>query len=139
MLFAPVDVRMGPGMIRLQRLKDKLGNKSNASSEIEYEQAWAQRIGEEEGVATIIEMVHHTRLDCTLAAAGLMRQAFSQAVHHARHRQAFGASRSAAPDAKCVGGFSARGRGVDGVSTRVARAFDERTMMRMQLFLHDWR
>ena len=58
--------------IELQRLKDKLGNRSNASSEIEYHNAWALRIGEEgRGVSTIIEMVHHTRLDCTLAAAGV--------------------------------------------------------------------
>jgi putative acyl-CoA dehydrogenase len=75
----------------LQRLKDKLGNKSNASSEIEYLDTVAWMVGEEgRGVRTIVEMVHHTRLDCTLAAAGLMRQALVQAVHHACHRKAFG-------------------------------------------------
>lgn len=75
---------------RIQRLKDKLGNHANASSEIEYEDTWARRIGAEgEGVKTIIEMVHHTRLDTTLAAAALMRQALIQAIHHARHRVAF--------------------------------------------------
>jgi putative acyl-CoA dehydrogenase len=75
----------------IQRLKDKMGNRSNASSEIEFEGAWASLVGEEgRGVSAIIEMVHHTRLDCAIAAAGLMRQAFVQAVHHARHRQAFG-------------------------------------------------
>jgi putative acyl-CoA dehydrogenase len=75
----------------LQRLKSKLGNRSNASSEVEFHGAWARRIGEEgRGVATIIEMVHHTRLDCVIGAAGLMRRALIEAVHHARHRQAFG-------------------------------------------------
>jgi putative acyl-CoA dehydrogenase len=75
----------------IQRLKDKMGNRSNASSEIEFEDAWAHMVGEEgRGVSTIIEMVHHTRLDCAIAAAGLMRQALVQAVHHARHRRAFG-------------------------------------------------
>jgi putative acyl-CoA dehydrogenase len=75
----------------LQRLKTKLGNRSNASSEVEFHGAWARRIGEEgRGVATIIEMVHHTRLDCVIGAAGLMRRALIEALHHARHRQAFG-------------------------------------------------
>ena len=75
----------------IQRLKDKMGNRSNASSEIEFAGAWARLVGEEgRGVSTIIEMVHHTRLDCAIAAAGLMRQAFAQAIHHARHRRAFG-------------------------------------------------
>jgi putative acyl-CoA dehydrogenase len=75
----------------IQRLKDKMGNRSNASSEVEFEGAWARIIGEEgRGVNAIIEMVHHTRLDCAIAAAGLMRQGLVQAVHHARHRRAFG-------------------------------------------------
>jgi len=75
----------------IQRLKDKLGNRSNASSEVEFHGAWAQLVGEEgRGINTIIEMVHHTRLDCAIAAAALMRQALVQAVHHAGHRKAFG-------------------------------------------------
>ncbi|MCA9077103.1 MAG: isovaleryl-CoA dehydrogenase [Planctomycetaceae bacterium] len=75
----------------LQRLKDKLGNHSNASSEIEYHDTWAIMIGDEgRGVPTIIEMVQHTRLDCVAGSAGLMRQATAQAVHHAAHRKAFG-------------------------------------------------
>ena len=75
----------------IQRLKDKMGNRSNASSEVEFEQAWAHVVGEEgRGVQTIIEMVNHTRLDCAIAGAGLMRQALVQAVHHAQHREAFG-------------------------------------------------
>ena len=76
----------------VQRLKDKLGNRSNASSEIELDEALALRVGDEgRGVATIIEMVNHTRLDCIAGSASLMRQAFAQAAHHARHRRAFGA------------------------------------------------
>jgi putative acyl-CoA dehydrogenase len=75
----------------IQRLKDKLGNRSNASSEVEFGGAWARLVGEEgRGVSTIIEMVHHTRLDCAVAGAALMRQALVQALHHARHRRAFG-------------------------------------------------
>src|SRR6266481_1695809 len=75
----------------IQRLKNKLGNRSNASSEVEFSGAWARLVGEEgRGVPAIIEMVHHTRLDCAIAAAGLMRQALTQAVHHANHRKAFG-------------------------------------------------
>jgi putative acyl-CoA dehydrogenase len=79
--------------VAIQRLKDKLGNRSNASSEIELEGAWGQLLGEEgRGVATIIEMVQHTRLDCVIGAAAGMRQAVAQAVHHATHRHAFGAA-----------------------------------------------
>ena len=75
----------------IQRLKRKLGNRSNASSEVEFTGAWAWRIGEEgRGIQTIIEMVNHTRLDCAIASAALMRQAAAQAVHHANHRKAFG-------------------------------------------------
>jgi putative acyl-CoA dehydrogenase len=77
---------------RIQRLKDKLGNRSNASSEVELDGAWATLVGEEgKGVRTIIEMVNHTRLDCVIGSAALMRQAVAQATHHAAHRRAFGA------------------------------------------------
>ncbi|NNN32073.1 DNA alkylation response protein [Streptomyces sp. S3(2020)] len=76
---------------RLQRLKDKLGNRSNASAEVEFDGTWARRVGEEDrGVRTIIEMVAATRLDCVLGSAGLMRQAVAQAVHHCTYREAFG-------------------------------------------------
>ena len=75
----------------LQRLKDKLGNRSNASAEVEFDGTWARRVGEEgAGVRTIIGMVAATRLDCVLGSAGLMRQAVAQAVHHCAHREAFG-------------------------------------------------
>jgi len=77
--------------MHVQRLKDKLGNRSNASSEVEYNAAWARMVGEEgRGVATIIEMVNHTRLDCVIGVTGMMRQAVVQALHHTRHRSAFG-------------------------------------------------
>jgi len=75
----------------IQRLKDKLGNRSNASSEIELDNAWAVMVGEEgRGVRTIIEMVNHTRLDCVIGSASLMRHAVAQATHHTAHRSAFG-------------------------------------------------
>jgi putative acyl-CoA dehydrogenase len=77
--------------VHLQRLKDKLGNRSNASSEIELDRAWGRLVGEEgRGVATIIAMVNATRLDCVLGATAGMRQAVAQATHHAAHRRAFG-------------------------------------------------
>jgi putative acyl-CoA dehydrogenase len=76
----------------LQRLKDKLGNHANASSEVEYEGATAWLVGEEgRGVRTIIEMVNLTRLECTLGSATSMRTGLTHAIHHAQHRKAFGA------------------------------------------------
>ncbi|WP_405753017.1 acyl-CoA dehydrogenase family protein [Streptomyces sp. NBC_00012] len=78
--------------VRIQRLKNKLGNKSNASSEVEFDGTWAVRVGEPgRGVPTIIEMVNHTRLDCVLGTTAGMRQSVSEAIWHARHRSAFGA------------------------------------------------
>lgn len=75
----------------IQRLKDKLGNRSNASSEVEYHSAFAWRVGEEgRGVPTIIEMVGMTRYDCMIGSAGLMRRGLVEAVHHARHRSVMG-------------------------------------------------
>jgi putative acyl-CoA dehydrogenase len=77
----------------LQRLKNKLGNHGNASSEVEYDGAVAWLVGEEgRGVPTIIEMVNLTRLDCTLGSATSMRQGLARAIHHAAHRKAFGDS-----------------------------------------------
>ncbi len=75
----------------LQRLKDKLGNRSNASAEVELDGTWGSRLGEEgRGVRTIIDMVSATRLDCVLGSAATMRQALVRATHHARHRAVFG-------------------------------------------------
>ncbi|MGB6755975.1 MAG: isovaleryl-CoA dehydrogenase [Xanthobacteraceae bacterium] len=77
--------------LRFQRLKDKLGNRSNASSEVEFVDAFAWRVGDEgAGIRTILQMVQLTRLDCAVASAGLMRIALVQAVHHCRHRNVFG-------------------------------------------------
>ncbi|MER6154757.1 acyl-CoA dehydrogenase family protein [Streptomyces sp. NPDC001868] len=78
-------------VFRIQRLKEKLGNRSNASAEVEFDGTWARRVGDEgAGVRTIIGMVAATRLDCALGAASLMRQAVAQAVHHCAYREAFG-------------------------------------------------
>jgi putative acyl-CoA dehydrogenase len=76
--------------IEFQRLKDKLGNRSNASSEVEFTGAYAERVGDEgKGIRTIIQMVQLTRQDCAIASAGLMRSGLAHALHHARHRSVF--------------------------------------------------
>ena len=112
----------------IQRLKDKLGNRSNASSEVEFDRAWARRIGEEgRGVATIIEMVQHTRLDCVIGSASLMRQAVVQATHHARHRQAFGRLLIAQPLMQNVlADLCLESEAATVLMMRLARAFDAR-------------
>lgn len=80
------------------RLKDKLGNRSNASSEVEYCDTWSRMVGEEgHGVRTIMEMVNHTRLDCSIGTAGIMRQALVQSLHNARNRKAFDVALSDQP------------------------------------------
>ena len=77
--------------LHFDRLKDKLGNRSNASGELRLEAAWAWRVGDEgRGVATIIEMVRHTRVDCAVGSAATLRRAVAEALHHARYRSAFG-------------------------------------------------
>jgi putative acyl-CoA dehydrogenase len=77
--------------LRIQRLKDKLGNRSNASGEIEFDDVWGERVGDEgRGVATIITMVNHTRLDCVIGSSAGMRAALVQALHHTANRSAFG-------------------------------------------------
>jgi putative acyl-CoA dehydrogenase len=76
--------------IQFQRLKDKLGNRSNASSEVEFAGAYGVRVGDEgRGIRTIIQMVQLTRQDCAIASAGLMRSGLAHALHHARHRSVF--------------------------------------------------
>ena len=111
----------------LQRLKAKLGNRSNASSEVEFDGAWARRMGEEgRGVATIIEMVHHTRLDCVMGAASVMRQALVQAMHHARHRRAFGKALMEQPLMRNVlADLALESEAATLLMMRIARAFDE--------------
>jgi len=112
----------------IQRLKDKMGNRSNASSEVEFAQAWAHVVGEEgRGVQTIIEMVNHTRLDCAIAGAGLMRQALAQAVHHARHREAFGKVLIDQPLMRNVlADLAIESEAATLLMVRLARAFDQR-------------
>jgi putative acyl-CoA dehydrogenase len=111
----------------IQRLKDKLGNRSNASSEIEYQDTWARMVGEEgRGVRTIIEMVQHTRLDTSLAPAGMMRQALLQAVHHAAHRSAFSRMLIQQPLMRNVlADLALEVEAATALVMRMARAFDE--------------
>ena len=94
------DDKNTPNRMHIQRLKDKVGNRSNASSEIEYHDAYAQQLGPiGRGVPTIIEMVTHTRLDCVVASASNIRLAAAHALHHAQHRHAFGQKLSTNADA----------------------------------------
>ena len=111
----------------LQRLKPKLGNRSNASSEVEFHGAWARLIGEEgRGVATIIEMVQHTRLDCVIGSAALMRRALVEALHHCRHRRAFGRALIDQPLMRNVlADLAIESEAATVLMMRLARAFDE--------------
>ena len=110
----------------IQRLKDKLGNRSNASSEIEYCDTWARRVGEEgRGIPTIIEMVNHTRLDCVAGSAALMRQAVVQAIHHASHRRAFGKLLIDQPVMQNVlADLAVESEAATALMARLARAYD---------------
>ena len=111
---------------RLMRLKDKLGDWSNASSEVEFCGAWARRIGDEgRGVATIIPMVMMTRLDCMLGAAAEVRMALIQALHHARHRRTFGRRLVEHPlMANVLADLAIESEAATVLSLRVARAVD---------------
>ena len=113
----------------VQRLKDKLGNWSNASGEIEYNGTWGLKIGDEgRGVATIMEMVHHTRLDTSMAPAALMRQALVQAIHHARHRTAFQKKLVDQPLMRRVlADLAIESEAATVLLMRVARAYDDST------------
>jgi len=112
---------------RLMRLKDKLGDWSNASSEVELCGAWAQRVGEEgRGVATIIGMVMMTRLDCMLGAAAEMRMALAQALHHTRHRSSFGKHLAEHPlMANVLADLAVESEAATVFAMRVARAVDQ--------------
>jgi len=105
-----------------------LGNRSNASSEVEFAQSWAHLVGEEgRGVSTIIEMVNHTRLDCAIAAAALMRQGLVQAVHHTRHRKAFGKLLIDQPLMRnVVADLAVESEAATLLMVRLARSFDAR-------------
>ncbi len=111
----------------IQRLKDKLGNKTNASSEIEYNRTWARMVGTEaRGVATILDMVHHTRLECVIGSASIMRQALTQALHHVQHRRAFQRRLIEQPSMRAlIADLAVENEAALALTMRVARAFDE--------------
>jgi putative acyl-CoA dehydrogenase len=112
---------------RIDRLKDKLGNRSNASGEIRLEDAIAYRVGDEgRGVATIIEMVVHTRLDCVLGSTALMRRAVAEATHHAAYRAVFGRRLIDQPlQSNVLADLCLDSEAATVTALRIARAFDE--------------
>jgi putative acyl-CoA dehydrogenase len=111
----------------IQRLKDKLGNRSNASSEIELHGAWARMVGEPgRGVPTIIEMVGHTRLDCVIGSAAGMRSGVVSAIHHTAHRQAFGKTLIDQPLMRNVlADLCLESEATTALAMRLSRAYDE--------------
>jgi len=111
----------------VQRLKDKLGNHSNASSEVEFHGAWARMVGEPgRGVPTIIEMVGHTRLDCVIGTAAGMRVGVVRAIHHAAHRHAFGKLLIDQPLMRNVlADLTLESEATTAMAMRLARAYDE--------------
>ena len=113
--------------VHILRLKDKLGNKSNASSEVEFDGAYAELVGEEgRGIPTIIEMGNYTRLDCAIGSSGLMRQALAQAVHHARHRTVFQKKLIDQPLMENVlADLALESEAAAALTFRLARAYDE--------------
>jgi putative acyl-CoA dehydrogenase len=113
--------------IRVQRLKDKLGNRSNASSEVEFTGAYGWLVGKiGRGIPTILEMGSHTRLDCVLGSAGIMRAALTHAVHHARRRSAFGKPLSEQPLMQNVlADMALESEAATALGMRLARCFDE--------------
>ncbi len=116
-----------PNRIRVQRLKDKVGNRSNASSEIELEGALGLRVSDEgRGVRTIMEMSNHTRLDCVIGSSALMRVGLSLAVHHARHRAAFGKALASQPLMRGVlCDLALESEAATAFMLRLARTYDE--------------
>ncbi|MBD0330303.1 MAG: acyl-CoA dehydrogenase family protein [Thermoleophilia bacterium] len=113
--------------LRIERLKDKLGNRSNASAEITLERAWGRLVGEEgRGVATIAEMVNHTRLDCVLGSTALIRRAVAEATHHAAHRITFGRPLAEQPlMANVLADLCLESEAATAAALRLARAYDE--------------
>jgi putative acyl-CoA dehydrogenase len=113
--------------ILLMRLKDKLGDRANASAEIEYHDAYAQLIGEEgHGVRTIIDMVQHTRLDCIIAPAAYMRQALANALWHAAHRTAFEKKLIDQPLMRAVlADLAIESEAATALAFRIAHSFDD--------------
>ncbi len=115
--------------MRFMRLKSKLGNRSNASSEVFFEDCFGQLIGTPgRGVATILEMVRHTRLDCALGGASLIRRCVAEAAHHVRHRWAFGRRLSEQPLMKnVIADLALESEAATALAFRLARAFDDAT------------
>ncbi|MGH6953063.1 MAG: acyl-CoA dehydrogenase family protein, partial [Alphaproteobacteria bacterium] len=111
----------------IQRLKDKLGNRSNASAEVEFDRTWARLVGEDGGgVRAIIPMIHHTRLDAAISSAAIMRQAVTQALHHALHRRAFGRRLADQPLMRAVlADLALESEAATAMVMRLAGAFDE--------------
>ncbi len=116
----------GVNGLRLQRLKDKLGNRSNASAEVEFHAAYGERVGAEgEGVRTIITMVQLTRLDCAVAAAGQMRMGLAQAAHHAAHRSVFQRRLVEQPAMRAIlADLALESEATTALAFRLARAYD---------------
>ncbi|HSN31832.1 MAG TPA: isovaleryl-CoA dehydrogenase [Ideonella sp.] len=112
--------------VRVQRLKDKLGNRSNASAEVEFDGAMGWLVGEAgRGIATILEMGNHTRLDCALGAAGIMRATLTHALHHARERKAFGRLLAEQPLMRNVlAELALESEAATWLALRLARSFD---------------
>merc|ERR1711969_529079 len=112
--------------LRIQRLKDKLGNRSNASSEVEFSETFGFLLGEEgQGIRTILDMVTLTRLDCALSSAGMMRASLAEAVHHCRYRSVFGDKLIEQPlMTRVLGDLALDVAGATALSIRLARAFD---------------
>ncbi len=113
----------------IQRLKNKLGNKSNASSEIELSDTVGWKVGEEgRGVPTILDMATHTRLDCVIGSSGMMRQALVLAMHHAKHRAAFGRPLIAQPAMQAVlADLALESEAATQFMVRLAAAYDRNT------------
>lgn len=112
--------------LHLQRLKDKLGNLSNASTEVEFEGAYALRVGEEgTGIRTILPMVQLTRIDCAISSAGMMRAGVARALHHARHRSVFGKLLANQPMMRAVlADMALEVEGALAIVMRLCRSFD---------------
>jgi putative acyl-CoA dehydrogenase len=127
--FVPRWIPDGPrNAVRVRRLKDKLGNRSNASAEVEFEEAWGVMVGEPgRGLAVLLEMAATTRLDCVLGSAALLRQALVQSAHHARHRHAFGKPLIEQPLMRNVlADLALESEAAMMLGLRLARAVDER-------------
>lgn len=127
--FVPRWIPDGPrNNVRIRRLKDKLGNRSNASGEVEFQQAWGMLMGEPgRGLRLLLQMAATTRLDCVLGSTALLRQAVVQAAHHVQHRQAFGQALAAQPLMRQVlADVALESEAATVWALRLARAVDQR-------------